>query len=175
MRSLLPLLIGGALLVGCGRHSESTFDDGPQSLETVAHHLSKATPAETHPLHLSVDAVPTNDPVTLRCVLTNVSPQPVRLQEIALPCANWSTLRVRGLTTDGRFLLMRPGVGSVLSGDPPPEITVAPGATVVRELQLNDVYPLTENPRDTDVLLLWSYRHDHAVSTGIALLPRHNP
>jgi hypothetical protein len=110
--------------------------------------------------------------VTLRCVLTNVSPQPVRLQERALPCANWSTLQVRGLTTEGLFLPMRVPIGDVISGDPPPEITVVPGETVVRELRLNDVYPLAENPRDSNVLLLWSYRRERYITTGIALLPR---
>jgi hypothetical protein len=169
------MLIGGVLLVGCGRHSESTFDDGPQSLEAVAKHLSKATPDETNPLHLSVEAIPLQDPVTLRCVLTNVSAKPVRLRELALPCANWSTLHVRGLTTAGQFLPMRPPVGSVLSADPPPEITVMPGETVLRELSLDAVYPLAENSRDIDVLLLWSYRRDPSLSTGIALLPRHKP
>jgi hypothetical protein len=138
-------------------------------------HLLKATPAETDPLRLAVDAIPINDPVTLRCILTNVSAKPVRLQERALPCTNWSTLQVRGLTTAGQFLLMRPPVGSVVSADPSPEITVVPGETVVRELRLNDVYPLAENPRGTDVLLLWSYRREHSLSTGIALLPRHTP
>jgi len=159
----------------CGRHSGSTFDVGSRGLEAVAKHLSKATPAETNPLHLAVDAIPLNDPVTLRCIVTNVSPKAVRLQERALPCANWSTLQVRGLTGAGQFLPMRVPVGSVISADPPPEITVTPGETVVRELKLNDVYGLTENPRDTDVLLLWSYQHNHSVSTGIALLPRHTP
>lgn len=173
--SLLPLLIGGVLLVGCGKHSESTFDDGPQNLEAVAKHLSNATPAETNPLHLSVDAIPLQDPVTLRCVLTNVSANPVRLQERLLPCANWSTLHVRGLTTAGQFLLMRPPVGSVLLADPPPEITVMSGESVFRELSLDAVYPLAENPRDTDVLLLWSYRRGPSLSTGIVLLPRHKP
>lgn len=113
--------------------------------------------------------------MTLRCVLTNVSRQPIRQQERVLPCANWSTLQVTGLTTDGRFLPMRPAVGSVISGDPPPEITVAPGETVVRELRLNDVYGLAENPRGSDVLLLWSYGRDHFLATGIALLPKHKP
>jgi len=70
---------------------------------------------------------------------------------------------------------MRPPVGSVVSADPPPEITVGPGETIVRELPLNDFYPLAENPRGTDVLLLWSYRREHSLSTGIALLPRHKP
>ena len=95
------------------------------------------------------------------------------MQELVLPCANWSTLQVRGLTTDGRFLPMSPGMGSVLSADPPPEITIAPGETVIRELRLNVVYPIAENPPDTDVLLLWSYRRDHTLATGLALLPRH--
>jgi hypothetical protein len=57
---------------------------------------------------------------------------------------------------------MRVPAGSVISGDPPPAITVAPGETVVRELRLNDVYSLTENPRNTDVLLLWSSRRDQS-------------
>ena len=149
------------------------MDDGPQTIEAIAQHLSKATPAETNPLHLAVDVVPSHDPVTLRCTLTNVSPQPVRLQQYRVPCANWSTLHVRGLTTDGRFLPERPGVGSVITGSPPEEITLAPGEIVVHELALNDVYGLAENPRNTDVLLLWSYGYNSRISTGIALLPRH--
>lgn len=74
---------------------------------------------------------------------------------------------------DGRFLPERPGVGSVITGSPPEEINIAPGETVVREVGLNDVYGLAENPRDTDVLLLWSYGHDSHISRGLALLPRH--
>jgi hypothetical protein len=70
---------------------------------------------------------------------------------------------------------MRVPAGSLLSADPPPEITVMPGEMVLRELSLDAVYGLAENPRDTDVLLLWSYRRDPSVSTGIVLLPQHKP
>ena len=76
----------------------------------------------------------------------------------------------------GRTILpMRVPVGSLISADPPPEITLVPGETVLRELSLNDVYSVAENPRDADVLLLWSYRRAPYMSTGIVLLPRHKP
>jgi hypothetical protein len=172
VRMLLPLLAGVVLLVGCRRNSESIPDGVRPSLSAVAEHLSKASPDETEPLHLSVEAVPFDNPVTLRCVLTNVSPNPLRIQERSLPCAGWWSLEVRGLTTEGKFLPLRPPLGSIISPVIPPEITVAPGETVLRDLSLDHVYGLAENPRDVDVLLLWSYKRDRHVSTGVALLPR---
>jgi hypothetical protein len=173
VRSLLPILVGGVLLVGCRQHSESIPNEVRPSLSAVAMHLSKASSDQTNPLHLSVEAVPIDNPVTLRCVLTNVSPNPLRIQERSLPCAGGWSLQVRGLTTEGQFLPIRPPVGSIISAEHPPDITVAPGETVLRELSLDHVYGLAESPRDVDVLLLWSYRRDRYVSTGIALLPRY--
>jgi hypothetical protein len=173
-RSLLLFLVSGALLVGCLRHSDSTSNDVRPSLSAVATHLLNASSDGTNPLHLSVEVVPIDNPVRLRCILTNVSPELLRVKEDSLPCAGWWSLRVRGLTTEGRFLPMRPSVGSIVSAEHPPEIAMAPGETVLRELSLDTVYPLGDSPRNVDVLLLWSYRHERYVSTGIALLPRQN-
>jgi hypothetical protein len=56
VRMLLPILVGVVLLVACRPHSESIQDDVRPSLGAVAAHLSKASPDETNPLHLSVEA-----------------------------------------------------------------------------------------------------------------------
>jgi hypothetical protein len=173
-RCFVLFLVSGALLVGCLRHSNSTpndVNDVRESLSAVATHLSSTSSDDTNPLHLSVEAVPVANPVTLRCILVNVSSKPLRIKEESLPCAGWWSLQVRGLTTEGRFLPMRPPVGSRISAELPSEITMAPGETVVRELSLDSVYPLGDNPRNADVLLLWSYRRDRYHSTGVALLP----
>jgi hypothetical protein len=156
------------MVAGSGRAQEAHSGLGPIA-EAIAH----ASPFEDNPLRLEIEAVETAGKTSLRCALTNISSARLKLLKASLPCEGWLSLDVTGLTTDGRVLQMIPKGGSMLSAEPPPEVIIAPHETVRGEMNLQSVYSL-DNPRTTDVLLLWVYLHDRQVITGIAPLPKRN-
>jgi hypothetical protein len=158
------------MMVACSGRAQEAHPGLGRIAEAIAH----ASPLEDNPLGLEIEVVETHGKTSMRCALTNISSGPLKLQKASLPCAGWWSLTVTGLTTDGRVLLMAPQAGSILSAVPPPEVTIAPHETVRGEMNLQSVYPLTQNPRTTDALLLWLYSHDRQVITGIALLPKRN-
>jgi len=93
------------------------------------------------------------------------------MDQLALPCAGWWSLQVVGLRIDGRLLQLKASAGSILTPTTPVEIAIRPNETWEGLLDLKSVYPIDTNPRDRDVLLLWSYSYQKRTYTGVTLLP----
>jgi len=171
-KSSLAVLALIAVVSGCSRSGAAAAVDSPDFLADLAREII-ARPAAASPVRVSVDVIATAYSERLRCTLTNISSDLLRVKTESLPCAGWWSLRVVPLTTDRRLLPVVPPVGSRISPERPSEITIEPGKTVTGEMDLANVYRDDGHSRSTNVLLLWSYSLDHHdLSTGIAALPR---
>lgn len=154
-------------LAGCS----GEFRENP-GLLGLAGNLAEPQPAAPNPLALSIDSLYTTGEPRLRCRLVNISAAAVDVRQSHMPCTGFGVLSVVGISTDGHPMLLSPGLFSHLTNDPEEVITIQPRAAIIEEAPLQNFYPINENSRSRDVLLLWSFRNDKYLSTGIAVLPK---
>lgn len=117
-KQALAVLALITVVSGCSGSSVPTAVDSPDFLASLAREII-ARPAVTSPIRVAVDVITTEDSEKLRCSLTNISSDSLRVKTESLPCAGWWSLRVVPLTTDRRLLPVVPPVGSRISPERP--------------------------------------------------------
>jgi hypothetical protein len=172
VRPGLIMAVTALCAASAARSGPPAYVDADFFLKAFAKRIASAGPGESDSLALKVDIVGADDSLRVNCRLTNISGDAVVIDRLNLPCAGWWSLEILGVTTDAHVLPKSTSAGSIAHSLTPREITIHPGETVKGNMPLQSVYPLSVNPRNEDVLLLWAYSYDGHVLTGIALLPR---
>lgn len=107
----------------------------------------------------------------VRFRVTNVSGEAVTIKADSLPWNDDLAVSMTGIALSGKPLPIVGQAGSRLISEEPP-MPLAAGASLIGKVPLKYLYGVDRQPRNQDVLLLWSYRHGEFRYTGILHLPR---
>jgi hypothetical protein len=148
MRNVIAFVV---LLVGiCG----CTDRGGQPRLEPLARGLAEVWQPATRDLKLEIQAEMNGDRVTLHCVLQNTSATAIKVDSSTLPWITPGFFSIDAVTASGR-VVHRNALVSQISNFPSP-VSIASGESMVGAIDLG-VMPITDLPRDEDLLLVWSY------------------
>jgi hypothetical protein len=177
LRFLLPIV--ALALTAC---SQTT---GP-----IAGSSTSVNPGEPHPgitrftESLDVSRAPSEAPLSVvaelddprapspvvRFKVTNLQRQPVSIDVNTLPWMDDGTVEMTGIRASGQIMPVVPYLGGLVAQEPPR--TLAPGESISGERALEAFAVVEPRPRRADALLLWSYRRDGYLYTGLMALPK---
>jgi hypothetical protein len=146
---------------------------GHPGLEQIAGAIAESGAPSGAPFSVVAEVVdPHSAAPALRFLLSNITREQQIVKRGTLPWENAAADSVTGVTVQGRVLPIRPPLGLGLLSDRPEEVAIAPGATLVGERPLNDLFAIEDRSSGQDMLLLWTYRQGRYSYNGIALLAK---
>jgi hypothetical protein len=152
MRRLIALFALSIVVSGCGER------DGQPRLEPLAHGLSDAMQPAAADFKLEIRALDKGGRETLHCVLRNVSiaATPIDVDASTLPWRNADFFEIDAVSADGKVVHRNPWPAELARiSAPPSPLTIASGKSIEGEMNLGEM-PISDLPRNEDLLLLWS-------------------
>src|SRR5215510_15398414 len=166
-------LIAASLLAlaGCSRSDVGMPEQPRIGITQLTEKLGASKPQSEAPLSVAAELInPLSAEPSVRFKLTNITQQPISIDEFSLPWRLDVSVQMTGILPSGRILPIGPAIDTGIEDDSPPRV-LAPGESISEDRTLAAYFALAYRPRDSEVLLLWTYRQKEYVYSGLLVLP----